>query len=356
MRTPVLGTGLVDRDRTAELPAWARRFGITRLARVTGLDRIGLEVACAIRPAGQLLQVSNGKGRTFEHAARSALSEAVELHASEHPDPARLLLRRDDFSGNYWGSGFLLGEPGPLRDASAVSVWVEGERLDRPGRAFIPASHVYCPAEPDVPVGLRTIGFTANGIGAHPDREQARLHGLLEMLEREALCRTMADGWMPEHLETKGIRFESALVDRLRSLGMTVRVVDATPDRWPVPVVAALIVDPESRAAPLAAGYACRPTIEAAAEAALDEACQSRLTEIHGAREDVAQAVLEIPEWLLESHRPARVRRFSGSKGIPGILKALGVPATAVDLTPAASPLHVTRVFVPGFRLSELLL
>jgi len=43
----------------------ARRLGVTRTARITGLDRLGIEVACAVRPLGHILQVSNGKGGTF---------------------------------------------------------------------------------------------------------------------------------------------------------------------------------------------------------------------------------------------------------------------------------------------------
>jgi hypothetical protein len=34
----------------------------------------------------------------------------------------------------------------------------------------------------------------------------------------------------------------------------------------------------------------------------------------------------------------------------------MGLAAAAVDLTPRGAPVHVTRVFVPGFRMSELLL
>jgi len=72
------------------LRARARALGVTRVARLTGLDRAGVEVACAVRPLGHVLQVCNGKGATFEQAAASALSEAAELAAAERPDPLRL--------------------------------------------------------------------------------------------------------------------------------------------------------------------------------------------------------------------------------------------------------------------------
>jgi ribosomal protein S12 methylthiotransferase accessory factor len=53
---------------------------VTRLADVTGLDRIGLPVYCAIRPRGLILQSTNGKGARVADAQASALMEAVEHH------------------------------------------------------------------------------------------------------------------------------------------------------------------------------------------------------------------------------------------------------------------------------------
>ena len=69
-----VGASAFPRLRTA--------IGVTRVARVTGLDRAGVEVACAIRPQGHVLQVSNGKGERFVDAVRGAVLEAAELFAS----------------------------------------------------------------------------------------------------------------------------------------------------------------------------------------------------------------------------------------------------------------------------------
>lgn len=351
-----LGAHLLARDGGAEVPAWARAIGVTRVARVTGLDRCGVEVACAIRPAGQLLQVSNGKGRTFAQAKASALSEALELFALENPDPARLGWRVEEPGPAYWPGELLTGE-GPRRSRAVAQPWADAERLDTRGRVQIPASLVWCPGEGGAPVGLRTAAFTANGVGANVRRGPARWHALLELCEREALTRTFARGWTPRHLRERGLSFAHPLVPALEAQGMRVHLVDATPDGWPVPVVAAAIVDPGTGAPPLAAGYACRLSGTAAAEAALFEACQSRLTEIHGAREDVEQAPLEVPAWLRRGRTSPRAAeglpRFSGS--IAMLLKALGVAAAAVDVTPPGCPLSVQRVFVPGFRISGLL-
>ena len=69
----------------------AQAMGVTRVAQVTGLDRTGVEVACAVRPGGHVLQVCNGKGLTFEQACLGALFETAELWAAEHVVPGRLV-------------------------------------------------------------------------------------------------------------------------------------------------------------------------------------------------------------------------------------------------------------------------
>ena len=73
------------------LDALAAQIGVTRVARVTGLDRGGVEVACAIRPGGHVLQVSNGKGLDAASAKAGAILEAAELWAAERPAPSQLI-------------------------------------------------------------------------------------------------------------------------------------------------------------------------------------------------------------------------------------------------------------------------
>ena len=72
---------------------------------------------------------------------------------------------------------------------------------------------------------------------------------------------------------------------RLRARGFACFLFDLSPGA--LPVAGALLFDLEGGPVPLTAGYACRRSFAAAAEAAWLEAAQSRLTEIHGAREDV---------------------------------------------------------------------
>ena len=86
-----------DRVRTpAETLAALRprlaEFGVTRLARLTGLDEIGVPVWAAIRPNALTLAVSQGKGVADDAAAASAMMEAIEVATAERRDLPRLTL------------------------------------------------------------------------------------------------------------------------------------------------------------------------------------------------------------------------------------------------------------------------
>ena len=62
----------------------AAQMGITRLGNITGLDRIGIPVAIAVRPNSRSVSVAQGKGLDLPQAMASALMEACEtFHAEE---------------------------------------------------------------------------------------------------------------------------------------------------------------------------------------------------------------------------------------------------------------------------------
>src|SRR5205823_9306186 len=71
-------------ETLARVRPHAARMGITRLGNITGLDRIGIPVAIAVRPNSRSVSVSQGKGYDLPQAMASALMEACEgFHAEE---------------------------------------------------------------------------------------------------------------------------------------------------------------------------------------------------------------------------------------------------------------------------------
>lgn len=363
--------------------ALAQQLGVTRLARLTGLDRSGIEVAAAVRPLGFVLQVCNGKGRTFAAAARAALGEAAELWAAERVAPEELSygtpggLRRRHGAAAIWdgdlGSAGARHLPAELWHDDVFAAFRPGEELLSGQRVWIPAAAVHCPPPGAAPLGPLGWRWTSNGMGAHPRRGAALLHALLEAIERDQLARALPQGWTEPSLRWRGLRSTSVppvlqgLQRRLDRRGLSLSLYDLTPPRGlGVPVAGALLLDREAGPVPLAAGYACRLSASAALEAAALEAAQSRLTDIHGAREDVepmAVGVVEELSALLRENRP--VREFAAMPTPPpragfdwliGQLRRRGVRRlAAVDLAPPGFELSILKVVAPSFRVSELL-
>jgi ribosomal protein S12 methylthiotransferase accessory factor len=320
-------------------------LGVTRVARVTGLDRAGIEVACAVRPLGHVLQVSNGKGESWEEARAGALSEAAELWAAERVDARDLVFG----SARELGAKLAGDVAAPrlaLRDARIA--WRRGHDLQTGREVLVPAQAVHCPPPGAPPLGLLSLRWTSNGLGAHPDRRLALRHALLEVRERDQIARALPHGFTASAIRARKLDLSRLpLWQNLRDARLEAHGFDLSSD---LPVVAAILVDLDEGPVPLVAGYACGTTPEEAARGALLEAAQSRLTEVHGAREDVARRredVLGLRE-ACEAARPAR--RLSD---LPRA-RTVRVPGAAVvDL--AERPLWVVKVHAPSMRVSELL-
>src|SRR4051812_10409293 len=76
-------------DTLARVRPQMRAMGITRLGNITGLDRIGIPVAIAVRPNSCSVSVSQGKGLELPQAMASALMEAAEGFHAEEIGPCR---------------------------------------------------------------------------------------------------------------------------------------------------------------------------------------------------------------------------------------------------------------------------
>ncbi|WP_223759424.1 YcaO-like family protein [Myxococcus sp. RHSTA-1-4] len=372
----------------------ARAMGVTRVARVTGLDRTGVEVACAVRPGGHVLQVCNGKGLTYSDALWGALLETAELWAAETVVPGRLSwgsrAELDGRSGSFWGAESL-GSAGALVEPrlwgdGVRCAWREATELHSGRPVWVPAQGIHVPPPGGPSLGPVAAAWTSNGSGAHPDASQALLHALLEATERDQLARALPEGWTEEVVRRRLLRptelasgapRTAELAGRLRERGFGVYLFDATPSlRAPgtvgLPVGAAVLVDLEEGPVPLTAGYACAMGRDEALLKALLEAAQSRLTDIHGAREDVASADREAARGFAEACAHVRPRRRA--EDMPDLGARARAPAgrrvrhvlelmkragfarvAAVELDSPVAGLHVRRVVVPGMRISELL-
>jgi ribosomal protein S12 methylthiotransferase accessory factor len=325
-----------------------RSLGVTRVARVTGLDRLGVEVACAVRPGGHVLQIANGKGLSWAQARASALSEAAEMWAAERVPQEELVYGarkdlRNAWSASDLGSAGALIAPRLWSDETRIA-WRRAREMISGAEVLVPAQAVHCPPQGAPALGPALIRWSTNGMGAHPSRRAAVRHALLEALERDQLARSLPRGWTASEVRERMIapvtlpRPVRSLVTRFARSGLRAYLFDLS---GTVPLAAAILVD--EGPVPVTAGYACGSLL-----GALLEAAQSRLTDIHGAREDVAAGDTE---GLRDAC--AKVKPLRDARAMPrlGVLPR----AAVVDLAPRGFPLHVVKVIVPGLGVSELL-
>lgn len=190
-------------------------------------------------------------------------------------------------------------------------------------------------------------------MGAHPSRRRAVRHALLEALERDQLARALPQGWTPRAIARRKLRVSHLPIwRRLRDVDLEAHVFDLS---GRLPVAGAILVDLEEGPIPVTAGYACAPDASEAVRGAILEAAQSRLTDVHGAREDVTApdpASMRALRAACERARPRRaIDQMPSGRDLRSALR--GQRIALVDL--AREPLHVVKVFAPDLRVSELL-
>jgi ribosomal protein S12 methylthiotransferase accessory factor len=358
----------------------APRFGITRLANLTGLDTLGIPVAAAYRPNSRSSAVFQGKGTSLEAAKASALMEAAETWHAEYNTQSHTRGRYAELAA----MGIPVVDPSRLPRSADAAIeprdaeldWVEGRDLFTGTSRWVPLDLVTADYTTN---GLTTgpLQATTNGLATGNHILEALCHALCEVIEHDALAlwRLLPDFAQDAtalDLTTADPWLRTTLLDRCSAAGVALRAFEATSDIG-VPTVLCLVaeegecdeIQPE-----LGSGCHADPTV--ALGRATAEAAQARLTMIAGARED------NIPEYEA-SRRAVRARAARawlcatppGASGrhcrdlptcsgetlrqdleaILARLEAAGMDeAVWVDLTHPEIGLPVVRVVVPGLE------
>lgn len=358
----------------ALLPA----MGITRIANVTGLDKIGIPVVMACRPNARSLSVFQGKGADLEAARISGVMEAVETyHAENILQPLKLAsfedMRRDhavlDASALPQSSAGYFHRHRPL-------LWIEGFDLMHAMRLWVPYEVVHTDFSAFAPPSSGCFRVSTNGLASGNHLLEAIAHGLYEVVERDAttlwnyrdLRAKQATEIDPESVDDDLCR---DLMGRCRRAGLAVRIWDATSDIG-IPTCVAELRETSLERGQLwgkaAFGSGCHTARGIALVRAVTEAAQARTTFIAGARDDMSWEDYD------DDDAPALAAR-SGHSGEPAYrdfrtianrsaetieedlewatsrLAAVGVErVVVVDLSKAEFGIPVVRVVVPGLE------
>ena len=348
----------------------ARAMGVTRLAVLTGLDVLGIPTVAAVRPNSRSIAVHQGKGVTLAAAKVSALMEAAECFHAEQFDGMLRLATLDEVRATAQATD-PARLPGRPSLAGERLLWVQGRDLMRGGVVWVP--HELVTADYTAPVLEQRFQASTNGLASGNHWLEAVLHGLYELIERDALAMWHAEP--PARLRARAVDLNSvdgpcaALLAAFARARLTVRVWEITSD---VGIAAfECLVAPGDAADPVEPefGSGCHADRGVALSRALTEAAQARLTRISGARDD-----FELDEFAasgkaalrrMAAHRlgPAGARALQAAPThaatslaadldhVLARLRSVGCDQVAhVDLTRPELGLPVARMIVPGLE------
>ncbi|HZH09740.1 MAG TPA: YcaO-like family protein [Microvirga sp.] len=371
----------VEPGETLErLCPWLAPCGITRVADVTGLDSIGIPVAVAVRPGSRSNVTFQGKGMERAAAKVSAIMEAIETFCAERCDGPLL-----------WASAVEMGEAGrPLIDwgslifrkgarlsPQARILWFEGRRLTDNASCWMPFECVHANFTLPAPAGSGHCVASTNGLASGNDRREALVHGLCEVIERDAQILFALD---PAGLDSRRLDLASvddpdaaAVLTQIAEKGFVVAVWDLTSD---IGIASFKCHVMERQGGPglmplPAEGHGCHPDRGIALLRAVLEAVQSRAAIIAGSRDDVGPGLYarfddmaELSRWRERLGSKEAARAFhhlphashqtvdEDLDHIVQRLHAVGLNDIAVaDLQPDSRiPFSVVRVVVPGLE------
>ncbi len=271
--------------------------GITRLARLTGLDRIGIPVWQAVSPNARSIVIHNGKGITDVEAKVSAAMEALERATAGEPALASLVTSRARLEAQGHRSDALptliAGGQSDIADDEELA-WTQGHDLIGGQAVWLPFQAVTL----DRTIRDPRFWQSSDGLASGNNLTEAIFHGLLERIERDALVlwevsspKQRIDACLdPASLNDPVL---NQLTEKIESAGLTLRLFDITSD-IAIPVIVALIgpadigtTERSYRYFDVTLGSGAHPSRLRAAIRAVTEAAQSRLTFISGGRDDI---------------------------------------------------------------------
>ncbi|MDP3065257.1 MAG: YcaO-related McrA-glycine thioamidation protein [Methanobacteriaceae archaeon] len=281
-------------ETIAKVEGKLKSAGVTRIAEITHLDRLGVPVYSAIRPraAEGAVSIYAGKGATKIQAKASAMMEAFERYSAEFQESDKEKIVSQVYEDGNCVNPRSLILPNRSATPSLKIDWIVAQNAGTDEEQLIPANAVFHPFQPIS--GAHLFQSNTNGLASGNALEEAVFHGMMEVVERDAWSIFEA-GKQPK-AELKCDDTENILIKTLLSLfqeaGVKVKLVDLTAD-IKITTIAAVADDKVLKdPALLTIGVGTHLDPEIAAIRALTEVAQSRATQIHGTREDTTRAVI----------------------------------------------------------------
>jgi ribosomal protein S12 methylthiotransferase accessory factor len=329
---------------------------------------LAIPVFGVIRPDVSQLQITaaQGKGVTGAQALASALFEAAERHAAANYKQIILAstsqLRTCDIN---LLTPEMLG--GRSVDPAAAIDWIEAIGIRTRSRVLVPAAEVVFPYI--APKGVvRPFRSSTTGLAAGNTIAEAILHGVFEVIERDAVSRCFVNDW-PALIDTSSITdpILVGLINRIENAGIQLLILDLSAFAV-VPTFKVLGLDPMWQGpTTITTGQGSHTDSRIALRRAVLEFAQARAVAIQGSREDLSRYQ---NEWQEDAQfRFELIRHFALQGGlrsltisespIHGVGRTLGFvfdrldeagykDVLYIDLTHHEVQIPAVRVIVPG--------
>jgi thioglycine synthase len=390
-----------------------QRIGVTRLADITNMDRLGIPNYSAVLPGTEdYIWVYSGKGTNRQNAKASALMESIERYCSlPSGNNGRRYIRG---TAKELSKSYIVIHPDDMIEPlnfqyseRMIMDYLEGVDLFTKKAVLVPAPLVlfrYSPSGPSV----NPFAFHhTNGLASGNVLEEAICHALCEVIERDAtsLAEVRARA-IPFHflktiegkLRRGGFIFEpipqqnfiddftifrdvelpdgvskwfGGLTRKFYKSDLPLLIKDITSDISIPTFVASSIEWISSNYGYLAEGHGTHPDARIAMTRAITELSQTRAANIHGARDDLRK--ISFGENNMDDKRawqflPSKNRiRFEEIDSVNNEdiledirlilekLKSVGIGMAAiVDLTNSDIGIPVVRAIVPGLETFKI--
>ncbi len=350
-------------------------IGVTDITDITSVDRLGIPVYCAVRPRATrgASKVYWGKGKELIHAEVSAMMEAIERFSAEYNGSQLKLASYEELGLTNAVDPHDLILPKRLEIGEKIH-WTLTRDILNGEDIYVPSNAVYHPYDP---LGMANQLFRSdsNGLASGNVIEEAILHAIYEVIERDALSiaerrrslgkrLTITHDCPARHLletfENNGIKINLWLLDGKTKIPTVAAAADDTVTKDPTMLV-------------IGSGTHANPEI--AALRALSEVAQSRASELHLEHENIVN--ISRRRQIIEKAGYERMKRINRmwfaeageidintvpdlsseylDENIADALEEISHHAERIcvcDMSKTKIP--VVRVIIPGFEISYM--
>ncbi|MGI6022523.1 MAG: YcaO-related McrA-glycine thioamidation protein [Methanoculleus sp.] len=346
-------------------------IGVSEITDLTPLDRIGIPVFSAVRPgaARGAVRVHAGKGKEPLHARVSAMMEALERYCAEYRGDQMEYATYEEIGPGRAVHPEDLIIPRRLEPGEKIH-WTPAWDILNDAEAYVPSNAVFHPYD-SLGMTIPLFRSDSNGLASGNVMEEAILHALLEVIERDALSIADQRRNLGRRLTIENDCAAREVLDRFEDAGIDLHLwlLDG---KTGIPTVAAAADDTVTKdPALIVIGSGAHTSPEIAALRALTEVAQSRGSYLQGGRTDPRR------EMIIRKAGYERLKRINRMwfadaetidiKDVPDTSTDrfdLDIERVLQEISPhtdrvcvcdlSRTPVSVVRVVVPGFEVSYM--